>query len=152
MLRTRHEWISKLAAGSGVIAGLRLENDIENADLDTNAFNLANCDAHCRLITRAIDELVTHNFSSSKSARDLLINLIRRNTYGAFAEVAAYDWLTRCYVRIATQVEMTPSDVLPSWLYLNPRATHRLTRGNLNPFRADNPHGTYIDDFADDDY
>jgi hypothetical protein len=71
MLRTRHEWISKLAAGSGVIAGMRLENDIENADLDTDAFILANCDAHCRLITRAIDELVTHNFSSSKSAGEL---------------------------------------------------------------------------------
>jgi hypothetical protein len=38
--------------------------------------------------------------------------LIRRNTYGAFAEVAAFDWLTRCYVRIATQVAMTPRDVL----------------------------------------
>jgi hypothetical protein len=112
MLRTRHEWISKLAAESGVISGMRLETDIENADLDTDAFSLANCDAHCRLITRAIDELVTHNFSSSKSARDLLVNLIKQNTYGHFAELAAYDWLTRCYVKIATQVAMTPNDVL----------------------------------------
>jgi hypothetical protein len=38
--------------------------------------------------------------------------LIKRNTYGAFAELAAYDWLTRCYVKIATQVAMDSSDVL----------------------------------------
>lgn len=112
MLRTCHEWISKLAAESSVIAEMQLETDTENVDLNADAFNLANCNAHCRLITRAIDELVTHNFSSKKNARDLLHNLIRRNTYGAFAEIAAYDWLTRCYVRIATQVAMNSSDVL----------------------------------------
>jgi hypothetical protein len=111
MLRTRHEWIGKLAAESGVVAGMRLETDIGNADLDTDALNFANCDARCRLITRTIDKLVTHNFSS-KSARDLLGNLINRNTFGAFAELAAYDWLTRCYVKIATQVTMDSSDVL----------------------------------------
>jgi hypothetical protein len=38
-----------------------------------------------------------------------------------------------------------------SWLYLNPRATHRLRRGSVNLFRANNRHGTYIDDFADDE-
>ena len=39
-----------------------------------------------------------------------------------------------------------------SWLYLNPRATHRLRRGSVSLFRANNRHGTYIDDFADDNY
>jgi hypothetical protein len=112
MLRTYHEWIRKLAAESAVIAEMHLETDLPDADLETDAFNLANCNAHCQLITRVIDELITHNFSSKESARDLLRNLIKRNTDGAFAEIAAYDWLTRCYVRIATQVAMTPSDVL----------------------------------------
>jgi hypothetical protein len=112
MLRTRHEWIGKLAAESSVIPGMHLEAEFKNADLDTDAFNLANCDAHCRLIARAIDELVTHEFSSKESAGDLLGNLIARNTYGAFAEIAAYDWLTRCCVRIKTQVAMAPGDVL----------------------------------------
>jgi hypothetical protein len=61
-----------------------------------------------------LDELVTHEFSSKESARDLLRNLIARHTYGAFAEIAAYDWLTRCCVRIKTQVAMASSDVLAS--------------------------------------
>ena len=42
--------------------------------------------------------------------------------------------------------------VMPSWLYVNPRATHRLPPGSLGFFRAQNPQGTSIDDFADDDY
>ena len=42
--------------------------------------------------------------------------------------------------------------IMPSWLYINPRATHRLTRARLGLFRANNPHGTVVDDFADDDY
>jgi hypothetical protein len=112
MLRTRHEWIGKLAAVSSVIPEMHLEAELKNTDLDTDAFNLANCDAHCRLIARAIDELVTHGFSSKESARDLLGNLIARHTYGAFAEIAAYDWLTRCCVGIKTQVAMAPGDVL----------------------------------------
>jgi hypothetical protein len=50
------------------------------------------------------------------------------------------------------EADPTITRPMPSWLYLNPRATHRLTRGYLNPFRANNRLGTYIDDFADDDY
>jgi hypothetical protein len=39
---------------------------------------------------------------------------------------------------------------LPSWLYLNPRATHRYIAVGL--FRSVNIHGTLIDDFSNDDY
>lgn len=117
MLTTCHEWISKLSAESAVISEMQLATVIKNADLNTDASKLANCDAHCRLITRVIDELVTNSFSSKENTRELLCNLIRgdtsgQKTYGAFSELAAYDWLTRCYVRIATQVAMAPSDVL----------------------------------------
>ena len=112
MLRTSYEWISKLAAGSTVITNMQLETIIEDAILNGDACNLANCDAHCRLITRAIDELINNNFSSNEEVRKLLCDLIGRHTYGAFAELAAYDWLTRCHLRIATQVTMTSSDVL----------------------------------------
>jgi hypothetical protein len=112
MLKTSHEWIRKLAAESMAIAQMQLEIIIPNIDLDADAFNLANCDAHCRLISRAIDELTSNNFSSNKDARDLLCNLIKKNTYGTFAELAAYEWLIRCHVRITTQVKMTSSDVL----------------------------------------
>ena len=112
MLTTLHGWIDKLAAVSSVIPNMHLKVDLNNADLDTDAFNLANCDAYCRLIARAIDELVARGFSSKESARDLLSCLIKRHTYDAFAEIAAYDWLTRCSVSIKTQVSMAPGDVL----------------------------------------
>ena len=111
-LRTTHDWIQKLAGRSGEIADMKLEATLTNANLDTDAFNLANSDAHCNLVVRATRELLTNNFSSEENARSLLCNLIKRQTYGAFAELATYDWLTRCHVRIATQVAMTPSDVL----------------------------------------
>jgi hypothetical protein len=91
---------------------MRLETALKDDALETDAFNLANCDAHCRLIARATGDLVANNASSKANARDLLRNLIARETYGAFAELSAYDWLTRCNLRIATQVHMTPSDVL----------------------------------------
>jgi hypothetical protein len=42
--------------------------------------------------------------------------------------------------------------VMPSWLYLNPRATHRLTNVDAGFFRAASPNGTHIDTFVDDDY
>jgi hypothetical protein len=40
----------------------------------------------------------------------------------------------------------------PSWVYLNPRATHRVSPASMAFFRADNIHGFKIDDFADDNY
>ena len=112
MLKTAHEWISKLAAESSAITQMQLEGKIQNDVLNRDAFNLANCNVHCRLITRTIDELTNKRFSSYEDARDLLHNLISKNTYGAFAELAAYDWLTRCGVIISTQVKMTLNDVL----------------------------------------
>jgi hypothetical protein len=114
-LKTSRDWIQKLEAESDLIAAMHLETFLRkdvNADLKTDAFNLANSDAHCNLIVRAITQLVTKNFSSEETARNLLRDLIEGQTYGAFAELAAYEWLIRCHVTIATQVRMTPSDVL----------------------------------------
>jgi hypothetical protein len=47
-----------------------------------------------------------------RQAVDHVGRLIGRNTYGYFAELAAYEWLMRCRVSIQTQVAMTPKDVL----------------------------------------
>jgi len=109
MLKTRHDWIGELAAESDLIAEMQLQKR-KNAALDPDALYLANCDAHCNLVTRAIREMV--DCSSKEIARILLCNLIERNTYGAFAELAAYDWLIRCHLRIAPQVPLTATDVL----------------------------------------
>jgi hypothetical protein len=115
MLRTCNEWIRNLAADSSLIAEMQLgETFIENADLNADAFKLANCDAHRRLIIRTVDGLITNDPSSGSKVRDLLRRLVlkQQQTHGAFAELATYDWLIRCNVRITPQVKMTPDDVL----------------------------------------
>ncbi len=80
--------------------------------LNTDALNLANSDAHCRVIARTVEELANRGFSTPDNARDLLRNLIHRGTYGAFAELAAYEWTIRCNVHFATQVPLAPGEVL----------------------------------------
>ena len=112
MINTRYEWIAKLAVASSAIAAMHVDTVLADAPLETDAFKLANCDAHCRLVTRAIENLVTSGTATQDAARDLLSNVIGRGTYGFFAELAAYEWLMRCNVAIETQVAMTPTDVL----------------------------------------
>ena len=113
-IENRHEWIAKLAGDSSVIAAMRVKSVVKDAPLEKDGFNLANSDAHCELVARACEGLVTSGASTHDAARDLLRNLIGRNTYGYFAELAAYEWLMRCGVRIQTQIAMTPKDVLAS--------------------------------------
>jgi hypothetical protein len=112
LVRTRHDWISSLASESHALSRMRLDVAVKDRVLIGDAFNLANDDAHRRMITRAIDSLIAKNALSNKNAHDLLYNLIQRNTYGAFAELAAYDWLTRCNLMIETQVKMAAGQVL----------------------------------------
>lgn len=50
------------------------------------------------------------------------------------------------------ELDSAGSPTMPSWLYLNPRATHRMDRGRIEVFCSLNPHATCIDDFASDDY
>ncbi|BBP00214.1 hypothetical protein [Sulfuriferula nivalis] len=111
-ISTTGDWIDKLAAASDVISAMNLKSLIKNSQLNNNALNLASCDAHCNLIVRATDELVKKRFSTNKNTSDLLCNLIGKNTYGAFAELAAYDWLARCYTTIDTQIHMPANEVL----------------------------------------
>jgi hypothetical protein len=111
LLRTRHEWINSLAAECDALAGMRLDTTIENACLPPEAIALANCNAHCDLIRRSVNKL-TNPPQSKGHVRELVADLVQRKTYGAFAELAAYEWLARCNVLIEPQVRMTASDVL----------------------------------------
>jgi hypothetical protein len=111
LLRTRHEWINSLAAECDALAGMRLDTTIENACLPPEAIALANCSAHCDLIRRSVNKL-TNPPQSKGHVRELVADLVQRKTYGAFAELAAYEWLARCNVLIEPQVRMTASDVL----------------------------------------
>jgi hypothetical protein len=111
-IRTCHQWIEQLAAQSSVIAAMQLGLRTANADLDADAFNLASDPAHTELIVRAVESLLTTDASSVQDASTLLTDIICRDTYGAFSELAAYDWLMRCQLKITTQIKMAPSDIL----------------------------------------
>ena len=111
-VRTCHQWIAQLGAVSSVIGAMQLDRQTKNADLDTDAFNLANDTAHTGLIARAVEGLLSTHASSLQDVSMLLTDIICRDTYGKFAELAAYDWLMRCQLKITTQIKLTPSDIL----------------------------------------
>jgi hypothetical protein len=114
LVNTMGDWLAELAVQSPFVADLGIDALANPADpLNEDALNLANCPAHCRLIAKAVEGLIAAPVNASADyVRDLLLDLIQRNTYGAFAELAACEWLNRCYVRFQPQVEMTPADVL----------------------------------------
>jgi hypothetical protein len=111
-VRTRHQWIEQLAAQREIIGGMQLVRLIADRDLDTDALNLANDPAHTVLIGRAVEALVTTGASKVREASTLLTDIICRDTYGKFSELAAYDWLTRCQLKITTQIKMPPAEIL----------------------------------------
>jgi len=109
---TRFEWVARLASQSKTIADMHLDEMISNAALNSHAINFANCKIHQGLIVRATEELVNQKCLSSDGARDLLADMITRNTYGAFSELAGYDWFLRSRVMVTTGVKLSASDVL----------------------------------------
>jgi hypothetical protein len=111
-IRTCQQWIAQLAARSPAIAAMQLDLRVKDADLDIDAFRLANDAAHTDLIVRVIDALITTQASSAQDASVLLTDIICRDTYGKFSELAAYDWLMRNQLKITTQIKLGPSDIL----------------------------------------
>jgi hypothetical protein len=112
-LQTMHGWIDLLESKNSTVKQMKLKSKIKtDGKLDKLAFYFANSDEHNELIVRGVDTLVSSAASSLATAQDLLVNVIRRNTYGAFSELAAYDWIIRQHVKITAQVTLTPKDVL----------------------------------------
>jgi hypothetical protein len=113
-LNTCGDWVAELALLSPFVASLGADALPDPAaPLKTDALNLANCPAHCRLVGRALEGLRAAPVNASADyVRGLLCNLLQRNTYGAFTELAACDWLNRCYTKFEPQVRMTPTEVL----------------------------------------
>jgi hypothetical protein len=113
-IQTRHEWVAELAAQSGCIAAMRLDKQIRNADLDVDAIKLAHDEAHARVIIRAVEALLTSHASTQQNTAALLTDIICRDAYGKFSELAAYDWLMRNNLKITTQVRLYAEDILGS--------------------------------------
>jgi hypothetical protein len=111
-ISTRYGWIEQLAARSLPIAHMQLDHRLTNADLDAEAFNLANDPGHEDVVIGTMECLLSTKASSAQEASSLLTDIICGNTYGSFAELAAYGWLMRCQLKITTQIRMTPADIL----------------------------------------
>jgi hypothetical protein len=112
MIETTHQWLARLEMESAHLASLDCRRSDPDRRLEYDGFNLANCDAHCRLIIRGIESVLNSVNRPTAIAKNLLRTLLYRGTYGAFAEIAAYEWLARCHMSYIPQISLTPTEVL----------------------------------------
>jgi hypothetical protein len=117
---TQHQWVDKIEKLIPGIAPLNLRRsrdcpyvEIVNGDHvfnDADAFNLSNSSEHDDLIQRAVSLL--RQKAGDAVAKHLLGELTFRKTYGAFSEMAAYDWMARAGIDFTPQVVLGPADVV----------------------------------------
>jgi hypothetical protein len=119
-IETQHQWVEKIEALSPVVVNLNLKRKTDYAYVehtngkhlfnDVDAYNFSNSDLHDEMLTRAIFHL--HKKTGTKLLKDLLGELTFRKTYGAFSEIAAYDWLARHEIEFEPQVPLSGADVV----------------------------------------
>jgi hypothetical protein len=117
---TRRQWIDKLEKLIPEIARLNLRRlqdyayvEVVSGDHvfnDADAFNLSNSSEHNDLIRRAI--LLLCEKASDAFVKHLLGELTFRKTYGAFSEMAAYDWMAQAGIDFSPQVALAPAEVV----------------------------------------
>ena len=119
-IETQHQWADKLIAQSSALDGLDLKRKVDftyaeklNGKFvahDTDAYNMSNSDDHQSLFNRAFADL--RNRMGDKSLQTLIGELTFRKTYGAFSEIAAYDWIAKNEIEFETQVPLGSADVV----------------------------------------
>lgn len=119
-ITNRHEWIAELERLIPEIVPLQLSRKKNTAFFeersgvrimhDADAYNLSNSPEHDELIQRSVRNLLKR--TDAKTVGHLLDELTSRKAYGAFSELAAYDWLERACVSFTPQVSVGPSEVL----------------------------------------
>ncbi len=119
-IKTQHEWVDKLETLSVLTAAMQLrrKKDVlyceaqSGTDIvhDADAYNFANSDIHDKMLVRVIDDLLQR--SGATTVKNLLGELTFRKTYGAYSELAAYDWLSVNGIPFTTQRRMTAADVV----------------------------------------
>jgi hypothetical protein len=117
---SKYQWIDELAKLSSFIGSLNLKTGKDRTYAsqsgsqtlfeDVDAYNLSNSGPHNQLIVDAVNALRAK--TTENVIRNLLGEVIFRNTYGAFSELAAYKWLADAGVDFTPQVTMPASDVL----------------------------------------
>jgi hypothetical protein len=113
MTTTLHGLISELANRSPAIASMNLASSSADATLSGKLLNLANSKADLDRVSRAVEVLLAKGGLPPADAETSVRQLIsERHFYGAFCELATYDWLDRHDVAFQAQVKLTGSDVL----------------------------------------
>jgi hypothetical protein len=112
MICTQHPWVDKIEKLIPEMARLNLRGsrdypyvEIINGDPvfnDADAFNRSNSSVHDDLIQRAVSLL--RQMAGDPFAKHLLGELTFRKTYGAFSEMAAYDWMAQAGIDFTPQV------------------------------------------------
>jgi hypothetical protein len=119
-IESKHQWADLLAGLNPIIGTLNLKKgaDVSYVEIvdavrdirDADAYNLSNSDPHNAMIARVAS--VLHASLDDVALRHVLGELTSGKAYGAFCELAAYDWLARADIPFSPQVAMSPGDVV----------------------------------------
>jgi hypothetical protein len=131
-IESKHQWVDLLAGLNPIIGSLNLKKGadvlyVETVDSvpvfhDSDAYNLSNSDPHNQMIARVAT--VLHASLGDGPLRHALGELMYRKTYGAFCELAVYDWMARGGISVKPQIAMLPADVInPNGATLDGRMT-----------------------------
>lgn len=119
-IKSQHEWVAKIErmVPSTIALKLRRKTDFNYAETvngklifpDADAYKFSNSTAHDEILCRSIPTLESKG--GAALVRNLLGELTFRKTYGAFSEIAVYDWMSRVGIDYAPQVHRLASDVV----------------------------------------
>ncbi|MGO6747286.1 hypothetical protein ACCS93_33295 [Rhizobium ruizarguesonis] len=112
-ITTTHQLFLALGVLSPTIAAMNLTSTVSDSDLEPNVSKFANDPDAVEKIARAIDALTTAAGLKLSEATDQVKRVVQeRNFYGAFCELATYEWLARNGVAFSAQVDLGAADVL----------------------------------------
>jgi hypothetical protein len=126
MADTRHDWLTELARLSPTVAALNLTAECadqaywdaaKNHVINEDAYNLSGSADHNAAIVRWVSGISAEGATPVQLTK-LLSDLTSRNTYGTFAELAAYGLLVDNAVPFEIQVPVAGRDIL------NPKGSH----------------------------
>lgn len=112
MHMSTHALIKELEHRSAQIAAMELSTKIQDEPLTGKLINLANSPADLDRMSRAVQSLTKAGMTPADAERNVLLLVSERHFYGAYCELAAYEWLDRHDVAFKAQVPLTGQDVI----------------------------------------
>jgi hypothetical protein len=119
-ITSQHEWVGKIERilPTTVALNLRRKTDVKYVESvsgkpiwsEADAYNFANSTLHDPILYRAVPVLEV------KAGKDFVAHLLGeltyRKTYGAFSEMAVYDWMDQAGIDYTPQVKRTAREVM----------------------------------------